>query len=52
MLASFRRYTAEDLDLDTAGYQRLTRAVADWSRTLAPTSRRPPADTDGPPLGL
>jgi Nucleotidyl transferase AbiEii toxin, Type IV TA system len=36
MLAAFGRYTADDLDVDTAGYRRLADAVATWRRAIVP----------------
>jgi hypothetical protein len=35
MPSGVRRYTADDFDLDAAGYKGMARAVASWQRTLA-----------------
>ena len=39
MLRAFGRYTADDLDVDAAGYERLARTVATWRGALAAPGR-------------
>jgi hypothetical protein len=47
MLATFDRYTADDLDLDPAAHQRLATTVSGWSDALGAPSRQRPRHGPG-----